>query len=54
MKHDYDANGIERKWQERWEASEIWKAEPDTSKPKFFMIFAYPGTSGFLHKNDRS
>jgi len=49
MKHDYDANGIERKWQERWEASEIWKAEPDTSKPKFFMIFAYPGTSGFLH-----
>ncbi len=49
MKVEYNASSIEQKWQQRWQESEIWKSEPDGDKPKFFMIFAYPGTSGFLH-----
>lgn len=49
MRPEYDAAGAETKWQKRWFESEIWKAVPDPSKPKYFLIFAYPGTSGFLH-----
>ncbi len=46
---DYDPASIENKWQERWEISGIWKADIDPSKPKFYLMFAYPGVSGYLH-----
>lgn len=39
---------IEKKWQSRWEATGVFNAEPNDRK-KFFIIFAYPGISGFLH-----
>ena len=44
-----DFEPIEKKWQERWEKEGVYKTSIDKSKPKFFMIFAYPGVSGFLH-----
>lgn len=37
---------IHEKWQEQWEKFSC--VEPDERK-KFFIIFAYPGISGFLH-----
>ncbi len=37
---------IEAAWQKKW--AELGTATPDKRK-KFFMIFAYPGVSGFLH-----
>src|SRR3989344_4695880 len=40
---------IEKKWQDKWEKAELGKAEPAKGKKKFFMIFAYPGVSGYLH-----
>ncbi|MCD6399131.1 MAG: class I tRNA ligase family protein, partial [Candidatus Aenigmarchaeota archaeon] len=40
---------IEKKWQKRWEEARIFEAEPIEGKKKFFMIFAYPGISGYLH-----
>ncbi len=40
---------IQRKWQEKWESEELGKAVVKKNKDKFFMIFAYPGISGFLH-----
>ncbi|PIN75564.1 leucine--tRNA ligase [Candidatus Woesearchaeota archaeon CG10_big_fil_rev_8_21_14_0_10_36_11] len=40
---------IQEKWQKRWEKEGIGKAVPNKNKEKFFMIFAYPGVSGFLH-----
>ncbi len=46
---DYNPASIETKWQERWEQSGIWKADIDPSKPKFYLMFAYPGVSGYLH-----
>jgi len=39
---------IERKWQERWYDVGINEAEPD-NRPKFMIIFAYPGVTGYLH-----
>lgn len=49
MTNEFDSVSMERKWQERWLKSEIWKAELKPGAPKFFMIFAYPGVSGYLH-----
>jgi len=39
---------IEQKWQKAWYDARLGEVEPN-NKPKFFMIFAYPGISGFLH-----
>ncbi len=44
-----DWNKIQPKWQKQWEKTELGKAIAQKDKPKFFMIFAYPGISGFLH-----
>ena len=43
-----DFNSIERTWQEKWLASGVNKASKKNGK-KFFMHFAYPGISGYLH-----
>ena len=43
-----DLQKIEAKWQKSWAQAKLGEARPD-EKPKFFMIFAYPGISGFLH-----
>lgn len=40
---DYD------KWLKEWEKAGLYKAEPVKGKKKFFIIFAYPGISGYLH-----
>ncbi len=39
---------IEKKWQERWYAARINDANRGPG-PKFMMIFAYPGVTGYLH-----
>src|SRR3990167_5405782 len=41
-------NKIQEKWQKAWEKAELGKAKV-SKKEKFFMIFAYPGISGYLH-----
>ncbi len=46
---DYTPSEIEKKWQRAWLDARIYEAEPDPGKEKFFMIFAYPGVSGYLH-----
>ena len=43
-----DFASIEKKWQERWFSREIYKAKKEKGK-KFFIHFAYPGISGYLH-----
>lgn len=40
---------IEEKWQKKWHEKKIFEANRDDKKKKFFMIFAYPGISGYLH-----
>lgn len=39
---------IEAKWQAKWYAARINEAERD-DRPKFMIIFAYPGLTGYLH-----
>jgi leucyl-tRNA synthetase len=33
---------IEEKWQKRWEEAKIFEANPDPTKPKYFITVAYP------------
>ncbi|MGE5814633.1 MAG: leucine--tRNA ligase, partial [Acidobacteriota bacterium] len=46
---EYKPQHIEKKWQERWDASGAFRATEDSSKPKFYCLemFAYP--SGHAH-----
>lgn len=39
---------IETKWQERWYSEGIHESEV-SSRPKYMIIFAYPGVTGYLH-----
>jgi leucyl-tRNA synthetase len=43
-----DFKKIENKWQENWEKTKLFEAEPDKRK-KYYMLFAYPTVSGNLH-----
>lgn len=44
-----DHNTIEKKWQLQWMSAGINEADRDENKPKFMIIFAYPGVTGYLH-----
>jgi len=44
-----DFSRIEAKWRKAWYESRINESEPKPGQKKFFMIFAYPGVTGFLH-----
>jgi len=40
---------IEQKWQQAWKDARLFEARREEGKEKFFLIFAYPGISGYLH-----
>jgi len=40
---------ITQKWQNEWTKKGLGNAESIKGKKKFYLIFAYPGVSGFLH-----
>lgn len=47
---NYDFRKIEKKWQERWENDERLKAvDFHPTKPKYYMLYEFPNTSGSLH-----
>ena len=47
---DYDHGAVEQKWQKKWFDAKANEARiSDKTKPKFFIHFAYPGISGYLH-----
>jgi hypothetical protein len=45
----YDHNQIELKWHERWQNASFYKAEENSSKPKFCVLEMLPYPSGMLH-----
>ncbi|MBC8173444.1 MAG: leucine--tRNA ligase, partial [Chitinophagales bacterium] len=47
---DFNFSEIEKKWNERWQISDLYKTEEDTSKQKYYVLdmFPYPSGSG-LH-----
>ena len=40
---------MEKKWQAEWSKNGLDRADREAGKPKFMIIFAYPGVTGFLH-----
>lgn len=46
---EYDFLKVERKWQKIYEEKKVFEAEPDSSKPKFFVTFPFPYMSGPVH-----
>src|ERR1700719_454272 len=45
----YDQNQIELKWYERWQDATFYRAEENSSKPKFYLLEMLPYPSGALH-----
>ena len=46
----FEPKNFEKKWQENWDAQDVFKAETGSSKPKYYVLdmFPYPSSSG-LH-----
>jgi len=42
----YNAQAIEKKWQQYWEENKTFKVEEDTGKPKFYVLDMFPYPSG--------
>jgi len=42
----YDPSQIEPKWQKYWEGKQIFKAEVDRSRPKYYILDMFPYPSG--------
>ncbi len=49
MEREYIASEVEAKWQKKWFDSDICHPQPKPDQKKFFLMFAYPGMSGYLH-----
>jgi leucyl-tRNA synthetase len=49
MKHSYDFQRIETKWQKIWESKEVFKSEEDSKKTKCYCLEMYPYPSGRIH-----
>lgn len=45
----YDFISSEKKWQDKWNDLKVGEVNYDSSKPKFFLIWAYLTVSGFHH-----
>jgi leucyl-tRNA synthetase len=49
MESKYTPSNIETKWQEHWEAQELYKTDTNSDKPKFYALSMFPYPSGSLH-----
>ncbi len=43
---EYNHKNIETKWQEYWDANQVFEAEIDENKPKFYVLDMFPYPSG--------
>jgi valyl-tRNA synthetase len=49
MQPRYDPHGVERRWQETWEAEGLYDAEPDASRTPYVDCHPPPNVTGRLH-----
>ncbi len=49
MEIKYDPIAIEKKWQARWEADQLYRSVIDDSRPKYYALTMLPYPSGDLH-----
>ena len=45
----YNAEQVEAKWRERWEHSDLYRFQPDSTAPKYYVVTMLPYPSGNLH-----
>src|SRR5690348_5075838 len=43
---EYNFSEIEKKWQQRWKAEEVYKVNNDSPKPKYYVLDMFPYPSG--------
>ena len=49
MAEPYDAQAIEKKWQDRWESEGTYQIETDDPRPPYYVLSMYPYPSGRAH-----
>src|SRR5216110_1226641 len=45
----YNPDGVEQRWQERWEAEGLYDADPDPARESFAIAHPPPNVTGDLH-----
>ena len=46
MHKKFDHDAIEKKWQEKWRTSDLYKTDGDSSKKKVYVLDMFPYPSG--------
>ncbi|MEM7336082.1 MAG: leucine--tRNA ligase [Chloroflexota bacterium] len=49
MSHEYNPNEVEKKWQDQWNETQLYRQEIDKSKEKHYAMTMLPYPSGDLH-----
>lgn len=49
MEQKYSPRSVEKKWQQYWDKSQVFKASEDVNKKKYYLLEMFPYPSGRIH-----